>query len=173
MSTPFLEDTRGIAITEFAIVLPFLILLYVGGYQLSDAISAYRKVTTAARTVADLTTQYMSVTNSDLDTILAASQQVMAPYNVRNAKLVVSQVSVDAQGAAKVAWSRGLNTGALQTGTSYTLPATIKQNNTSLIIASIEYTYTPNFASSLIGTIPMRENIIMSPRASSTITKTA
>lgn len=171
MRTCFLRDTRGIAVTEFAIVLPFLVLLYVGGYQLTDAISAYRKVTMSARTVADLTTQYTQVTNTDLDTILGASRQVMAPYDVDDAKLVVSQVSVDGQGIAKVNWSRGMNTSGLKIGDNYTLPSTVKQNNTSLIVASIEYTYTPDFASSIIGTIPLREDIIMSPRASSTVKK--
>lgn len=171
MNVRFIRDTRGMAVTEFAIVLPFLILLYVGGYQLTDAISAYRKVTMSARTVADLTTQYTSVSNTDLDTILAASRQVLAPYDIQDAKLVVSQISVDGTGAAKVSWSRGLNTDALEPGANYTLPTTVKQNNTSLIVASIKYTYTPDFASVIIGTIPLREDIIMSPRASSTVEK--
>lgn len=172
MRIRILGDVRGVSATEFAIVLPFLILLYLGGYQLSDAISAYRKVTTATRTVADLTTQYTSITNADLDAILSASQQVMSPYKISNAKLVVSQVSVDNSGSATVSWSRGLNTGPLTQGAPYTLPNSIKQNNTSLIVASIQYAYTPIVAPGLIGAIPMRDDIIMSPRASSTVKKT-
>ena len=74
------RDTRAVTATEFAIVLPFLVAMYLGGYQLSDAISAYRKVTTATRTVADLTSQFPSVSDAELDTVLAASQQVMTPY---------------------------------------------------------------------------------------------
>lgn len=171
MRRSLVHDSRGVSATEFAIVLPFLLLLYVGGYQLSDAISAYRKVTTATRTVADLTTQFTTISNADLDAILAASQQVMSPYPISKAKLVVSQVSIDAKGAATVSWSRGRNTGELVKGSAYTLPASIKQNNTSLIVASIQFDYVPTVAPTLIGAIPMRDDIIMSPRASSTVKK--
>lgn len=165
------RDTRGIAVIEFAFVLPFLVALFIGGYQLSDAISAYRKVTVATKTVADLTSQYTSVTNQELDQILAASQQVMAPYEVANAKITVSQVSIDNNGVAKISWSRGLNTPAVTVGTDFTVPPTIKQNNTSLIVATITYSYVPVVASGMFGTIPMRDDIIMSPRASSTVKK--
>ena len=171
MTARLLRDIRGVSAVEFAFVLPFLELLFVGGFLLSDAISAYRKVTAATKTVADLTTQYTSVTDSELDQILAASQQVMAPYKVANARITVSQVSVDNNGNAKISWSRGLNTPAMTVGTDFTIPATIKQNNTSLIVAEITYSYVPVVASNMFGTIPMRDNIIMSPRASSTVKK--
>jgi Flp pilus assembly protein TadG len=166
------RDTRGVSAVEFAFVLPFLVLLFVGGYQLSDAISAYRKVTVATKTVADLTSQYTSVSDLDLDQILAASQQVMAPYAVSNAKITVSQVSVDGSGNAKISWSRSLNTPAMAIGADFTIPPAIKQNNTSLIVATITYSYVPVVASSMLGTIPMRDDIIMSPRASSSVKKT-
>lgn len=165
------RDTRAISATEFAIVLPFLVTMYLGGYQLSDAISAYRKVTTATRTVADLTSQFSSVSDAELDTVLAASQQVMTPYKVANAQLIVSQVVVDDEGAVTVDWSRALNTTALQSGTPYTLPPSIKQNGTSLIVATIRYNYVPVVAPTLIGTIPMRDDILMSPRTSATVKK--
>lgn len=167
------RDTRAISATEFAIVLPFLVAMYLGGYQLSDAISAYRKVTTATRTVADLASQFSSVSDAELDTVLAASQQVMTPYKVANAQLIVSQVVVDDDGAVTVDWSRALNTTALKSGDPYTLPQTIKQNGTSLIVATIKYNYVPVVAPTLIGTIPMRDDILMSPRTSATVKKKA
>lgn len=166
-----MRDTKAVSAVEFAIVLPFLILLYIGGYQLADAISAHRKVTVATRTIADITSQYTSVTDDELDQILAASQQVMAPYKVSNAKLVVSQITIDNQGNATVSWSRGLNMTALTTGSPYTIPTSIKQNNTSLIIATTRYDYVPTVASRMIGTISMRDDIVMSPRAASTVRK--
>ncbi|MET0309064.1 MAG: TadE/TadG family type IV pilus assembly protein [Sphingomonas sp.] len=165
------RDIRAVSATEFAIVLPFLVILYLGGYQLSDAISAYRKVSTATRTVADLTSQFSSVSDSDLDTVLAASQQVMTPYKVANAQLTVSQIVVSDKGVVTVDWSRGLNTTALKAGDPYTLPASIKQNSTSLIVATIRYNYVPLVAPELIGTIPMRDDIIMSPRGGDSVKK--
>lgn len=163
------DDTRGVSIVEFAFSLPFLILLYIGGYQLTDAISAYRKVTTATRTIADLSSQYTSVYDSDLDTVLNASQQVMAPYSSATAKMLVSQIKTDGSGNSTVDWSRGKNIAPLTPSSSFVLPASIKQNNTSLIVAQINYDYVPKLASSLIGTIPLSETIIMSPRRTESV----
>lgn len=166
-------DRRGISAVEFAFVLPLLVLIYVAGYQLSDAISAYRKVTIATRAIADLTTQYTSVADTDLDTVLSASQQIMTPYSADNAVSVVSEISVDASGNATVTWSRARPTTATaQTvGAPYTLPSDIDQPNTSLIVASMTYDYVPRVAATIIGRIPMHEQIIMSPRRSPSIPK--
>jgi Flp pilus assembly protein TadG len=162
----FLKDRRGVAASEFAMSLPFLVLLYIGGYQLSDAISAYRKVATATRTVADLTSQFTSVSYDDLDTILNASAQVLNPYKISAAKLTVSQIHIDGSGNATVDWSRGKNITRLTPGTAFTLPASIRTPNSYVIVASINYTYTPVAASGMIGTIPFQDQIIMGPRAS-------
>ncbi len=167
-----LKDLRAVSATEFALVLPFLVTLYLGGYQLSDAISAFRKVTFTTRTIADLASQYTSVNDSDLDTILNASQQVMAPYKTQNATMLISQIKIDASLVATVDWSRGKNVSGLTVGDAYTLPASIKQANTYVIVANVNYNYTPVVASTLIGAIPMKDQIILSPRAATRIKKT-
>lgn len=169
MMKRLLSDQRGVSLVEFAVVLPFLLTLYIGSYQVCDAISAYRKVTTSTRAVADLASQYTSVSSLDLATVLAASQQIMAPYQLGNAKLTVTQVKIDAGGNATVDWSHGLNVDGLTRGAAFTLPASIKVAGTSLIVASVDYNYAPVAASTLFGSIPMRDQIILSPRGSATI----
>lgn len=163
------HDRAGVALIEFAFALPILVLLYIAGYQLTDGISAYRKVTLAVRTIADVTSQYSSVKDSDLDMILNASQQVMSPYDPASATMTVSQIKIDNSGNATVDWSKGKNTDGLQQGLAFTVPASIRTPNTSLIIAQIIYTYKPVVAASVIGTFQMKDQIIMSPRATATI----
>jgi len=161
-----LSDRRGVAASEFALSLPFLVLLYIGGYQLSDAISAYRKVAVATRTVADLTSQFTSVSDDDVNTILDASAQVLAPYKISASKITVSQIKMDGSGNATVDWSFGKNVTGLTRGTAFTLPSSVRTPNTYVIVASINYTYTPVAASGMIGTIPFQDQIIMGPRSS-------
>lgn len=167
-----IKDLRAVSATEFAMVLPFLVTLYLGGYQLSDAISAYRKVTFTTRTIADLASQYTSVSDTDLDTILNASEQVLAPYKTQNATMQITQVKVDASLVSTVDWSRGKNVADLAVGTAYALPSSIKQANTYVIIAVVNYNYTPVVAPTLVGSIPMKDQIILSPRAANQIKKT-
>jgi Flp pilus assembly protein TadG len=167
------RDKHGVAMIEFAFVAPVLIALYLGTFQLCDAISAYRKVTTTARTVADLTSQYSAVSDNDLDTILNSSTQVLAPYSPANAEITVTQVKIDNSGSPKVEWSRAKNTAALAENSDYTIPTSIKRPNSSLIIANIKFQYKPIAFSEYIGSIPFSDTIIMTPRAVASINKKA
>lgn len=99
------RERRGVGAVEFAVAAPFLILLYVGGYQLMDAISAYRKVTTATRTMADLTTRQREVTKDQVEAIMEASKQIMAPYSTRGAVMRITQITFDKKGRPNVDWS--------------------------------------------------------------------
>lgn len=166
-----LRDRGGTAAIEFAIALPVLILLFTGGFQVADAVAAYRKITTTSRALADLTSQYTTVSDPTLDSILGASQAVMAPYATANATLTVSQVSTDSSLHTTVDWSRAKNTTPLKVGAQVTVPNDMKIANTSLVIARVTYLYQPAFGSSYIGNIPMGDTIIMLPRAATSITK--
>ena len=87
-------DVRGamrevrIALTEFAMTFPVLLLLFLGGYQLSDGIACKRKVGIANRTIADLGTRSKGVTAADVDAILAGRQ----PYTPARDALEVARV---------------------------------------------------------------------------------
>ena len=163
------RDARGVALLEFAFVAPILLILFVGGYQLMDATSAYRKVTRTVRTLGDLTTQSTSLTGAQADQILNASNKVMAPYPTANAVLRISEVQISATGVGTIAWSRAVNGSGYTPGSVVTLPTGLNQPNTYLIYSEINYNYVPNVASKILGPIPLRDTILMSPRNSNSI----
>jgi Flp pilus assembly protein TadG len=66
-------DIRAVAAVEFAIVLPFMLLLFVGGVELANALAISVKVSQTAHTVADLVSRNACVTDSALSTMLGAS----------------------------------------------------------------------------------------------------
>ncbi|MDF0544819.1 pilus assembly protein [Sphingobium sp. H39-3-25] len=164
---------RGVAATEFALVAPFLILLYVGSFQMADAISAQRKVTKTARTLADLTSQYSSITLSDADNILRTASLVMAPYASSSGSFTITQVKTDSAGISTVDWSRkfdGSNTSAgYASAKTLSLPINVGVPNTSVILAEIQYTYRPIVAPAMIGSMSFSDSIYMFPRRSASI----
>ena len=109
------DDHRGVAAIEFAIVLPFMLVLYIGGVELGDGMAIQVKVTDTTHIVADLVTQQTTTTTKAMvDTILGASSATMAPYSsppysAANLVVTVSEVSTNASGAATVTWSDSLN----------------------------------------------------------------
>jgi Flp pilus assembly protein TadG len=160
-------DNRGTALIEFAITVPVLLTLYLGCVQICDVVAVYRKTTTTTRTIVDLASQYVKVDDGDLQTILDASSQVMAPYSTTKLRMVVTQVSVSAAGVATVDWSKPSGTGAVADvqDSVYTLPTGVAVNGTSIIIGKVNYDYLADIGGLMHTDIPLADTIYMYPRS--------
>lgn len=165
----FARDKRGISAVEFAMLLPLMVTLYLGGVEVSQAVAIDRKVTLIARTVADLIAQVTSVNSTDMSNILAASTAVVAPYPDAKLTIVVSRVDIDGSNVAKVIWSRTKNGTARAANSVVTLPTALTVANTSLIWAETSYSYKPTIGYVITGTMNLHDQIYMRPRLSDTV----
>ncbi|MGH6818106.1 MAG: TadE/TadG family type IV pilus assembly protein [Methylovirgula sp.] len=171
----FLGNERAIAAVEFAIILPLMLFIFVGVAQVGQAIEISRKVTVTTRVVTDLVTQYSTVSCSALNVVLAASAQVIAPYSATNLAITVSEISTDSKGNATVAWTSSLNSTTStcsRPGSKFTLPSALDQDSISLIYGQVTYSFTPVLGYKIIGTIPISDQIYMSPRLTNSIAYT-
>ena len=168
----FLSDKRGISAVEFAMLLPLMMTLYLGGVEVSQAVAVDRKVTLIARSLGDLVAQATTVTNADMTNILNASTAIIVPYADNKLKITVSSVVIDAQGVAKIGWSDTKNGTARAVGSTVTLPAALNTASTSLIWAETQYAYTPTIGYVITGTMNLKDQIYMRPRLSDTVTRT-
>lgn len=163
------RDPAGAAVGEFAMILPIALFLFTGTITYGNAIYIDRKVTLTARTVTDLVTQYSSVANTDVQTILGASAQILAPYSSANAVITVSEVQTDSSGNATVTWSQSLNGTQRPVGQSVTLPSEIDGANVTYIFGEVAYTYTPAIGYLVTGPIVLHDDTYMAPRISSSV----
>jgi Flp pilus assembly protein TadG len=169
----FAHDRDGGSAVEFAIVLPFMLTLYLGGIELGEGLQIQFKVTETARTVADLTSQYPTLDASTMTSILNASSVVVTPYSAANMVVTVSQVQVPANAPTGTVsgWSCSLNGPPRSVGSSITLPNNL-QNPTAtiyLIYSEVTYPYTPSFGYAVTGTINMYQTAWFYPRLVSSI----
>jgi Flp pilus assembly protein TadG len=167
----FAKDKRGVSAVEFAMLLPLMLTLYLGGVEVSQGISIDRKVTLTARTVADLVAQVASIDTTGINAALGAATAIMAPYPDANAKVTVSVVDIDANGNAKVKWSSTKNGTARAVGSTVTLPSALNVPSTSLVWGEASYTYEPSIGYMITGTMNLSDQIFMRPRLSATVTK--
>jgi len=165
------RNRSGVAFMEFALAFPVLLIMYVGSFVLMDAMGCYRKVTIATKTVADITSRSVSLSTSELNGILNASAQLMQPYSVNNAKILIAQVQVTGPTKAKIMWSRGKNTPDLAANTGIVIPRDVAVMGTILILGRIEYSYNPPVNFGISGPLNFADQIIMNPRLSDQITR--
>jgi Flp pilus assembly protein TadG len=170
------RSTRALGAVEFALTAPFLILMYVGSYQLMDAISAYRKVTITARSLADLATQNETTTQDQMQATLNAARQVMTPYSTTDSSLAIAQIAIDHDGNASLVWVC-VNTDSPVCSTSSSalklsdivIPTDLKNPDTYLIYSRIIFYYKPTVAGTLIGPLTFSDGIFMNPRRSPSV----
>ena len=146
----FVADRRALAATEFAVIVPIMLVMFFGTVEFSSAIAIKRKVTTMARTVSDLTSQAAVITDSDLTNFFTASLGVMTPYAAGPTNVTVSELYIDpSSGNARVQWSKGA--APRGAGTPVTIPPGLVSRDSSnnvlanqyLIFGEVNYLYTP------------------------------
>jgi Flp pilus assembly protein TadG len=173
-----LADPRGVAAVEFALLLPVMLTLYIGAVEVTQALSADRKIVLLTRTVGDLTTQSSRVAAADLETILNAATAVLAPMSASSAKIRLTSVAISGSGSsdpkvpnkASVCWSYQRNWTTWASGTQLDtkmLPAGLRSEvGTSLVMAEVQYPYKPVIGYVLTGTMSLSEKLFMRPRVS-------
>jgi Flp pilus assembly protein TadG len=164
-----------VAAIEFAMIVPLLLLIYVGVVETGNALTIYRRTATVASTAADLTAQVKAVSKSDLSDVIAASSSILTPFPTPPLKIVISSVVADQNNNGKVDWSCGNKGSGRAKGSSYAVPAGLTEPNSSVIVAEITYDFTPLLDLSNIfspGAFQMKQTFYARPRRSLTVKKT-
>jgi Flp pilus assembly protein TadG len=176
-----LADERGVAAVEFALLLPVMLTMYLGSVEVSQGLSADRKVVLLARTLGDLTTQKSAVSTSTMDTVSAAGSVVLSPLKVNVALMRVTSIAISAPSSgvvndATVCWTyvKGTWSTAYAIGQKLdisTVPATLRTDiGSSVVLAEVQYPYKPVIGYVITGQLQLGERIFMRPRVSSYVT---
>ena len=163
----FARHRGGVSAVEFAIVLPFMLLMYVGGVELADGLSIRFKVTETARTITDLASQYPSIDAETMSGILALSSQVVAPYPAASMAMTLSQVEIPANATeGTIIWSASLNGTARTVGASMAVPTNLQNQSSAvyLMFGEVTYPYTPGLGYVITGTVNIYESTYFYPR---------
>jgi Flp pilus assembly protein TadG len=171
----FGSDKRGVSAVEFAIILPFMAMLYLGGTALTQGIIVKRKVVLVAHTVGDLVARDNSITNAEVTAIFDAAKAVFAPYTWTSLlKIKITSVDIDATGAAKVGWGEAFQDTARVVNSTITLPTGLNAPSTSIIWAEVSYNFTPPIGGAFTGgTLTLTDQLYIRPRLVTTVARTA
>ena len=175
------SDDRGISAVEFALILPVLIALYLGGVELTLAMTLDRKVTGATAALGDLTARASHLDNDDLADIFEATRMVMQPNDISLASMQITSVSYDSSEHSingnnvevNVDWSDtcGSEISSLTDDTEIEVPKDLIPDGGTLIVAKISFPYNSPVGFFFSSTRHLTDTFYLRPRRVDSITR--
>lgn len=167
-----IKNNSGIVAVEMALLLPFLLLMFIGLVEVTRYILITQKAEKTATAVSDIVAQATTVTTADLDLILAASANMMNPYSLtNNGVVIVSSVTKTGTANPKVGWQRkgggtlNKNSKIGAVGAFATLPSSLTlADKDNVIIAEMYYQFVPIMGDFLLGNRLVYRNAYFKPR---------
>jgi Flp pilus assembly protein TadG len=133
---------RGVGAVEFALLVPVLLILYVGSLEISVAMSVNKKVAKASAVATDIISQSTSTDQSILQEMLGVAKSVIAPFNADNLDFEVIGIKIDNSGNATISWSWDEdNNTPFVANTPITIPTAYAIPNTFLLKTTINMDY--------------------------------
>lgn len=137
------KDQRGIAAVEFALVVPVIVILFLGSIDAVFALTAKRKVSLATHSMADIAARETALDSTDRQALSELGKVIMTPNDVSLANIILTGALVDAGGlTATVDWSDAFGPTAIAPpiNSQITLPSPISPG-VFLVIAETTLPY--------------------------------
>jgi Flp pilus assembly protein TadG len=128
---------------------PLLLSMYFVTMEVAQAIETNKKVGRVSSMVADLVTQQLSITKSELEAIMSIGESTIQPYDRSKPSIIITGIEITDESTPqiKVAWSRKLVNGSFSVasaaGTAATVPAALNVKGSFLVRVETELAYTP------------------------------
>jgi Flp pilus assembly protein TadG len=162
----FTRQESGLAAVEFALILPILVMLWIGGVEVTQALSVDRRLNNLASAIGDLVARSKIVTYSDVDAIFDIAPGALFPFSVTGLQMRITAVNMDSSGDAKVAWSRaeGITTYPDNQAMNSVVPALLRVPDTQIIVAEVYHTYRPAVGYVITGSVVLDDRMFFVPR---------
>lgn len=172
----FLKAESGIAAIEFAFIMPFMLLLFFGLVDITDAVSSNRRITSVANSIGDLAAQNRKkILKTDIDDYFKAAALIMKPKSDSNVRVTLFGFRSDGTKGVQL-WTVTNNKGPVCVSVpNTTTMQTLMTAGNDLIVAQACMVYTPIvtkfLGTTIMGTTSMKieQTITMRPRSSTTL----
>ena len=166
------RNEEGIAFLEFALALPILMALLLGGIEISRYVQASQKIDKVTHTIVDLVAQAPTVSRGELDQIMLAVEHIMTPLRFGDdGVIIISCVGYNDRGQLRVKWqyrgggtfARNSNIGAVNSAPTLPTGFVIEERE-NVIIAEAFYFYEPLVNEEIVSPIEFYRTAFYLPR---------
>ncbi|WP_417583971.1 TadE/TadG family type IV pilus assembly protein [Pelagibacterium sp.] len=154
-----LANRKGMAAVEFALIVPVLLVSYLGATDVTQGLAIDRKLGQVASTVSDLVAQEDTITRDQVHGFFESGLAIMRPFDFESTKLRLTIIEVDG-GSTEVtgATARNWNIEA-RNGQSYDLPNDMiaLSEGRYVVVADVSYDFVPMFGTVFNGTVSLEQ----------------
>jgi hypothetical protein len=163
----------AVAAVEFALVVPIMLVLYIGSVEVSLLIAMDRKVQSVAGALGDLVARSdREIREDDLADYFLAAAGIMTPHPTLPLHQTVTQVEVHPDDTTTVVWSREYHNGVVRVGerhlknAEFNLPREMRDvaRDNFVIVAEGSYAYPPLYGFAFDKTINLYRANFFIPR---------
>ena len=162
----FARDRNAVAVVEFAIVMPLLLMLTFATFEATHAVRAKMKADFAAQTLADMIAAQTSVNAAALTNFCNGARMVMVPYTTTSLKAAVASVT-----NGTVDWTDTTCGSATAISNPASLTTVDNGGGNSVIIVQTTYSYTSPVPYLMPATISLTQTAFARPRNVTTVQK--
>ncbi|MCF6302068.1 MAG: pilus assembly protein [Devosiaceae bacterium] len=138
---------EAVAAVEFALILPAMMILYMGAIEVSQVVTVDRKISAVAGTLGDLVARNDGqLAASTLNDYFQAVGLILTPFAANDLKQLVTLVYIDDEGDTNIVWSVGYNGATPKiVDTPYTLPSEITDiaREMHVVVSEAQLAYQP------------------------------
>lgn len=156
----FWRSRRGVAAVEFALLVPMLLVAYLGATDLTQGLAIDRKLGQLSATVGDLVARETAITEPTVLAFFDTGSAIMRPFDFNNTRLLLTVVKVEGGSAEITAVAEHNWPTTLKKGDSYPLPAETMAvaNGRHVVITNAGYTFTPLFSTVFDGSMQLAQS---------------
>jgi len=100
------RERTGVAAVEFALVVPFILVMFLASVDAVFALTAKRKVAVATQSIADLSARAQNLADDELSAIADLGRLILTPFDASQSRILITGAEVLANGnQAVVRWS--------------------------------------------------------------------
>ena len=161
------RDRSAVAVVEFAIVMPLMLMLTLGTFEATRAVRAKMKADFAAQTFADLIAAQNSVTSATLTNFCNGARMVMVPYTTTSLKAAIASVT-----NGVVDWTDTTCGSATAISNPTSIATSLSGGGgNSVIIVQTTYAYTSPLSYLMPASITLTQTAFARPRNVTTVQK--
>jgi Flp pilus assembly protein TadG len=160
-------DVAGAAMAEFVLIFPILMVMLMGVYELSRAISINQRSIAASQIIADLIARNVVVDDAIVDDAIRAGELALEPYSLEGMGVDIVSVQYDENDEPQELWRVTRDMDEDEDAVENSSGLGVDGDGT--LIVTVQYLYQPVFDTILDEAVTMRETTYARGRRTSVV----